>query len=74
MKKIDISSLLIGILATALIMVTIGAVGKPSSETGRYSYTMLEREGNMTMLDTSNGEVWVWGDFQAKKNFTHWVL
>ena len=29
-------SLIIGILSTALIIVTVGAVGKPSSEAGRY--------------------------------------
>ena len=103
MKNIDIKSILIGVLAAGLIMVSVGAVapnpfkntvpalpllgingkGKQaprepfyfdSSQIGRYSYIMIEGgQGAMSMLDTSNGEVWFWTDIQAKKKSPHWV-
>ena len=60
MKTIDPKSLLIGILATVLVMVTVGAVGKPSSEIGRYQ--LLTHGDNpspwlsMLLCDTTNGD------------------
>ena len=55
MKKIDIKSLLIGILATVLVMVTVVAVS--GDETGRY--IEVETIGTLNyMLDTTNGDLY----------------
>ena len=57
MKKIDIRSLLIGILATALIMVTVGAASitaVPMAEIGRYQ--LLEKGSVLTIFDTTTGD------------------
>ena len=66
MKTIDIKSLLIGILATVLVMVTVGAVGKPDSQIGRYQATnwksptmKADGSGNLCIiLDTATGKTW----------------
>ena len=75
MKKIDIRSLLIGILATTLVIVTSGqfsargvgkgqAAGKPfgfSSEIGRYQPIGKNLASVEYILDTSTGETWMSG-------------
>ena len=57
MKTIDTKSFLIGTIATALIMVTVGAIGRPSSEIGRYQEVNWDK-GIYHILDTSTGQTW----------------
>ena len=66
MKTIDTKSLLIGILATVLVMVTIGAASitaVPMAEVGRYKY-----QGGGGLLDTVTGNVY------KDNRLNNWVL
>ena len=58
MKSIDVKSLLIGVLSTVLVMVCIGAAGKPRPrfEVGRYVPIVTSKK--VDMLDTATGSLY----------------
>ena len=75
MKKIDTKSLVIGILATVLVMVTIGAVGKPTSQIGRF--TLGGTDSIIWLLDATNGDTYTFEGRSGSppdKGHWHWKL
>jgi len=58
MKKIDIKSLLVGMILGVCILFALGAASGSRADIGKYQVVCLDNSSTCFVIDTTTGQVW----------------
>ena len=58
MKKIDIKSLLVGMILGVCVLLALGAATGKQADIGRYQVVHTDNQSTCFVIDTTTGQVW----------------
>jgi hypothetical protein len=58
MKKIDIKSLLVGMILGVCVLLALGAATGKQADIGRYQVACPDNQSTCFVIDTTTGQVW----------------